>query len=105
MAHSIKTIKTLYPHFRNPGQAKTTLSTLRLYLHNIANNPLEPKFQKIKKENKAFQDRIAKITGATNFLKAAGFEEDEEYFSLNNINIEVLHQGIKMLEEVILTLE
>ena len=105
MAHAIKTIRTLYPHFRNPGQAKTTLSTLRLYLHNIASNPLEPKFHKIKKENKAFQDRVGKITGGTAFLKAAGFDEDEEFFSLNEINIEVLQQGINMLEEVILTLE
>lgn len=104
MAAAIKTVKTLYPNFRNPGVAATTLNTLKAYITNIMNNPEEEKFQKIRKENKAFQDRIIKVNGAVVFLKAIGFEEEIEFFVLRNINRQLLEEGIRMLEDGVATI-
>ncbi|CAG9315848.1 unnamed protein product [Blepharisma stoltei] len=104
MASAIKTVKTLYPNFRNPGVAAQTLNTLKAYITNIVSNPEEEKFQRIRIENKAFQDRIAKVSGAIVFLKAAGFEEENGFYVLKNRNLELLQEGIRMLDDAIVTI-
>jgi len=104
MASAIKTVKTLYPNFRNPGIAAQTLNTLKAYMINILNNPEEEKFQKIRIENKVFQDRIAKVNGAIVFLKAVGFEEEAGFYALKNINRSLLEDGVRMLDDAVLTI-
>jgi len=101
--HSVKTIKTLYPEFRNPGVAKTCLNTLKIYLSNIQQNPSEDKFKNIRKQNKAFQERVAKVTGGVKFLTAVGFVEEEEFFSFKQVNNSLLEEGLKVLEEALQT--
>ncbi|OMJ88515.1 hypothetical protein SteCoe_9556 [Stentor coeruleus] len=71
---ALKAIKTLHPNYRNPGVAKTCMITLRAYTSNILKNPEEAKFRSIKADNKAFQDRVAKVTGGINYLKAVRIE-------------------------------
>ena len=101
MANAAKAIKTLYPQFRNPDVARTALSTLRVYLNNLLSNPGEDKFRRIKKDNRAFQDRIAKVTGGLNFLKAAGFREDGDFWVMGEIDSALLSDGVRMLEETL----
>ena len=105
IAAALKTIKTLYPNYRNPGVARTTLSTLKIYCGNILSNPHDNKYKSIKIENKAFSDRIAKVTGGVNFLLAVGFLEQNGFYVYSSDNLSVLELGIKMIDEVLVTLE
>ena len=42
------------------------------YLDNIIENPSEEKYRKIRKGNKAFQERVLSLVGAQEFLEGAG---------------------------------
>ena len=77
------------------------VETLCKYLDNIVNNPTEPKFRKIRKSNRAFQERVASLDGSQEFLEGCGFEvrqlegadgvlEDFWYFPEENTDIESL---------------
>ena len=54
------------------------------YLDNIVQNPTEEKFRKIRKGNKAFQERVGSMEGTDMFLEACGFQgqkiEDQEFW-------------------------
>ena len=54
------------------------------YLDNIVQNPTEEKFRKIRKSNKAFQERVGSMEGTEMFLEACGFQnktiEDQEFW-------------------------
>ena len=105
MAAALKSIKTLYPNYRNPGVARTALTTLRVYTSNIMSNPEEHKYRSIKKDNKAFQDRVAKVTGGVIFLKALGFTEQADMFVFSSSDFSLLELGVKMIDETLSTLE
>ncbi|KAG8387283.1 hypothetical protein BUALT_Bualt02G0005300 [Buddleja alternifolia] len=51
--------------------------TLMIYVKNIANNPDEEIFRKIRISNPAFQDRVGKFEEGIQFLELCGFERDE----------------------------
>ena len=44
------------------------------YMTNLLNNPDDAKFKRIRVGNKVFQDRVAVMMGALNFLHAIGFD-------------------------------
>lgn len=46
-------------------------------MQNIINHPDEDKYKKIRMSNKVFQDRVAGIEGALEFLEAAGFVKEQ----------------------------
>ena len=43
------------------------------YLDNVSSNPNDERYRKISEHNKAFQDKVAIIEGAKDFLQAVGF--------------------------------
>lgn len=104
MVNALKAIKTLYPQHRHPDVARTALSTLRIYLNNLLTSPSEDKFRRIRKDNRAFQDRVAKVSGAVNFLKAAGFEEEGDFMAMGVQDSALLAEGVRLLEETLATL-
>jgi len=57
---------------------KTCLNTLKIYIKNLHENPLEPKFKKLKLENKALQTRVLPYEGALDLLDVLGFEKKED---------------------------
>ena len=61
----------------HPDRKDVAFKTLLAYCTNVVDNPAEPKFRRIKKENKAFVARI-KSCGerGTNFLAVCGFADD-----------------------------
>jgi UBX domain-containing protein 6 len=70
---------------------ETCVDTLCKYLDNILQNPSEPKFRKIRKSNKAFQERVASLEGTEEFIRDCGFQvemmpgndgSDEEFWFL-----------------------
>jgi len=58
----------------NPEGLKTCLSTLRIYIKNLQDNPQEVKFKKLKLDNKAFQTRVAPFKEAFELLDVMGFD-------------------------------
>jgi len=63
-------------HTCNSPKDKVTVcvDTLCKYIDNILKNPSEEKFRKIRLSNKAFQERVAVMEGANDFLSGCGFE-------------------------------
>ncbi|KAK3000936.1 hypothetical protein RJ639_020751 [Escallonia herrerae] len=58
-------------------KVKTAFSTLLTYLKNVASNPDEEKFRKIRLSNAAFQNRVGKVEGGIQFLELCGFSKME----------------------------
>mmetsp|Transcript_37482 Transcript_37482/g.84508 ORF Transcript_37482/g.84508 Transcript_37482/m.84508 type:complete len:480 (-) Transcript_37482:75-1514(-) len=77
VAHFLGRLKKQYKDTDKEG-LKTCLSTLRIYSKNLQDNPQEPKFKKLKLENKAFQTRIMPYDGAMDFLEAIGFDKKDD---------------------------
>ncbi|XP_065200657.1 UBX domain-containing protein 6 [Planococcus citri] len=61
---------------KNPDKIAMCVDTLNKYLRNIVSNPVEEKFRKIRLSNKVFQDKVAGMEGAMEFLEAAGFVKE-----------------------------
>jgi len=49
------------------------VETLCKYIGNIISNPTEAKFRKIRKSNRAFNERVASLEGSSEFLEGCGF--------------------------------
>jgi len=77
VAYYLSKMKKQYKDTDSAG-LKTCLSTLRVYVKNLQDNPQDPKFKKLKLDNKAFQTRIAPYEGAIDFLEVMGFDKKEE---------------------------
>jgi len=77
VAFFLNKLKKTYKDSDKEG-LKTCLSTLKIYIKNLHENPLEPKFKKLKLENKAFQSRIVPFDGALDLLDVLGFEKKED---------------------------
>lgn len=83
-------------------RVETCIETLSKYIDNIVNNPTEPKYRKIRKSNKAFQERVASLEGTLEFLEGCGFQsapmefgedgqmEDFWFYPEENSDIETL---------------
>lgn len=81
-----------------PGEdekSKKAFNTLLTYLGNIAKNPSEEKFRKIKLTNAAFQARVGSHPGGIEFLELCGFEKDSAGESMimapEKVNMELLN--------------
>ncbi|XP_071859955.1 GDI interacting protein 3 [Bombus fervidus] len=85
------------------------VETLGKYLENIINNPEEEKYQKIRMQNRIFQDKVAPIEGALEFLNAAGFhqkklmnnDKEDDFLICNADNCDI--ENITMLLEALKT--
>merc|ERR1711915_743428 len=66
-------------HTCNSPREKVELcvETLSKYIDNIINNPTELKCRKIRKSNKAFNERVASLEGSNEFLEGCGFLSKE----------------------------
>jgi UBX domain-containing protein 6 len=77
-------------------QVGLCVDTLCKYLENIIQDPTEEKFQKIRITNRVYQDRVAHVEGAQDFLIAAGFkverlpyqDGEEDFWVFSNENLE-----------------
>jgi UBX domain-containing protein 6 len=59
------------------NKAEDCIETLKKYLQNIITNPTEDKFQRIRMSNRIFCDKVANAEGSSEFLRAAGFHEQD----------------------------
>ncbi|GAB4822019.1 hypothetical protein N2152v2_009065 [Parachlorella kessleri] len=63
----------------HPGEderVKTCFQTLMKFCANVATNPGEEKFRKIRLTNPAVQQRVGSMQGAVEFLELCGFQRD-----------------------------
>lgn len=58
-------------------KAEDCIATLKKYISNITTNPTESKFHKIRMSNRIFCEKVAPIEGSIDFMKAAGFKEQD----------------------------
>lgn len=59
------------------AKVKRAFQTLLTYIGNVAKNPDEEKFRKIRLTNATFQERVGNLHGAIEFLQLCGFEKLE----------------------------
>jgi len=86
IATALDQMRIVYPAHSYPDVMKNCLSTIRKILDNIAKNPNELKFQKMNLSNEAFKNRVADIVGGTFILNACGFQEEDGFLVLKNVN-------------------
>ncbi|XP_039123272.1 UBX domain-containing protein 1-like isoform X2 [Dioscorea cayenensis subsp. rotundata] len=62
-------------HLDEDARVKRAFQTLLTYIANVAKNPENEKFRKIRLSNPAFMDRVGSMFGGIEFLKLCGFEK------------------------------
>ncbi|KAL3003480.1 hypothetical protein AAZX31_08G109400 [Glycine max] len=62
-------------HKEDDARVKRAFQTLLTYVGNVARNPDEEKFRKIRLSNQSFQDRVGSLRGGIEFLENCGFEK------------------------------
>lgn len=74
---------------------KLAWATMLKYIGNIAKNPAEEKFRRIKLSNAAFQSRVASLPSSLTFFELIGFQKDADgealYMPVEKVNAEVLN--------------
>ncbi|XP_019707845.1 uncharacterized protein [Elaeis guineensis] len=73
-------------------RVKRAFQTLLIYVGNVAKNPDEEKFRKIRLSNPTFQDRVGSLKGGIQFLELCGFEklEGDEYLYLPRDKVDMV---------------
>lgn len=84
-------------HKDDEAKVKTAFNTLLTYVKNVATNPNEEKFRKIRLTNATFQARVGALKGGIEFLELCGFEKIEggEFLFLprDKVNRAVLNEA------------
>ncbi|XP_030933627.1 UBX domain-containing protein 1-like isoform X3 [Quercus lobata] len=93
---SVKPSTHLLQEKTNDGaRVRRAFETLLIYVGNIAKNPDEEKFRKIRLTNPLFQDRVGNLRGGMEFLELCGFErtEGDEFLYLpdDKVDMEILN--------------
>ncbi|XP_059632154.1 uncharacterized protein LOC132274829 [Cornus florida] len=89
----------------NDAKVKAAFNTLLTYAKNVAKNPDEEKFRKIRLSNATFQARVGALKGGIEFLELCGFEKIEggEFLFLprDKVDMEVLNSAGSELNNAI----
>ncbi|PRQ25505.1 putative peptide-N(4)-(N-acetyl-beta-glucosaminyl)asparagine amidase [Rosa chinensis] len=59
------------------ARVRRAFQTLLIYVGNVAKNPDQEKFRKIRLSNPSFSDRVGRLIGGIEFLELCGFERTE----------------------------
>lgn len=103
MRECLRTLKQTYKD--DDAKVKTAFNTLLTFAKNVATNPNEEKFRKIRLTNANFQERVGKLKGGIEFLELCGFEKIEggEFLHLprEKVDIAVLQSAGSELNSAI----
>nr|GMD63536.1 vicilin-like seed storage protein At2g18540 [Ipomoea batatas] len=106
MRECLRTLKQ--SHKDDEAKVKTAFNTLLTFAKNVATNPNEEKFRKIRLSNPAIQaaivaqqysqrERVGKLKGGVEFLELLGFEKIEGgeflYLPSDEVDMAVLHSA------------
>ncbi|CAA0819863.1 ubiquitin-associated (UBA)/TS-N domain-containing protein [Striga hermonthica] len=101
MRECLRTLKQ--NHKDDDAKVKTAFNTLLTFAKNVATNPNEEKFRKIRITNANFQERVGKLKGGIEFLELCGFEKMEGgeflYLPKEKVDIAVLHSAGRIILE------
>ncbi|KAL2319266.1 hypothetical protein Fmac_028235 [Flemingia macrophylla] len=70
-------------------RVKRAFQTLTVYVGNVAKNPKEEKYRKIRLSNPLFQDRIGSLNGGVEFLELCGFERTGDFLHLSHEKVDI----------------
>ncbi|XP_058731702.1 uncharacterized protein LOC131603421 [Vicia villosa] len=92
-------------HKEDDARVKRAFQTLLTYVGNVARNPDEEKFRKIRLSNAAFQDRVGALKGGIEFLEICGFEKIDGgeilFLPRDKVEIPVLNSAGSELDSAI----
>ncbi|KAI6695811.1 hypothetical protein NL676_023521 [Syzygium grande] len=92
-------------HKEDDAKVKRAFQTLLTYIGNVAKNPNEEKFRKIRATNPSFQERVGAMKGGLEFLELCGFEKVEggEFLFLprDKVDMAVLNSAGSELDSAI----
>ncbi|XP_057472415.1 uncharacterized protein LOC130760993 isoform X1 [Actinidia eriantha] len=98
-------LRSLKVNHKDEAKVRRAFQTLLIYIRNVAKNPDEEKFRKIRLSNPAFQDRVGNMKEGTEFLELCGFERDEGdkflFLPGNKVDAEVLKSAGTVLNSAI----
>jgi len=102
---------------KNREKIDQCVEGLCIYLRNIISHPAEDKYKQIRVNNRFFQDKIAKVVGAREFLIGAGFEcqkltvneVEEEYYVYkekeDGVDLEMLMDALRSSSPINIVLD
>ncbi|KAH7517567.1 hypothetical protein FEM48_Zijuj09G0078600 [Ziziphus jujuba var. spinosa] len=92
-------------HKDDDGKVRRAFQTLLIYLGNVARNPNEEKYRKIRLSNPLFQERVGSLKGGVEFLELCGFERSEGgeflYLPHDKVDMAVLNSAGSELKSAI----
>lgn len=92
-------------HKDEDAKVKRAFQTLLTYVGNVAKNPGEEKFRKIRLSNPTFHDRVGSLKEGLDFLELCGFEKIEEgeflYLPREKVDMPVLNSAGSELNSAI----
>ncbi|QCE04765.1 hypothetical protein DEO72_LG8g2804 [Vigna unguiculata] len=69
-------------HQGEDARIRRAFQTLLIYVGNVAKNPKEEKYRKIRLNNPLFLDRVGSLNGGVEFLELCGFERSGDFLHL-----------------------
>ncbi|KAF4370267.1 hypothetical protein G4B88_012951 [Cannabis sativa] len=90
-------------HMDNEAKVRRAFQTLLTYVGNVARDPNQEKFRKIRMSNPKFQERIGGMKEGVEFLELCGFERREEFLYLDSekVNMALLNSAGSLLKSAI----
>ncbi|KAJ1409560.1 PUB-like domain superfamily [Sesbania bispinosa] len=82
-------------HQGENARVRNAFETLLVYVRNVAKNPKEEKYRKIRLSNPLFQDRVGSLNGGIEFLELCGFEKTGDFLYLpqEKVDMELLNSA------------
>ncbi|XP_027775364.1 UBX domain-containing protein 1-like isoform X2 [Solanum pennellii] len=103
MAECLRTIQQ--NSMDDAAKVMQAFNSLRMFVRNIATNPDEEKYRKIRISNTAFQARVGHLRGGIEFLEVCGFERttggEHLYMQRENVDFDVLYSAANVLNNAI----
>ncbi|TKY68639.1 UBX domain-containing protein 1-A [Spatholobus suberectus] len=76
-------------HQGEDARVRRAFQTLTVYVGNVAKNPREEKYRKIRVNNPLFQDRVGSLNGGVEFLELCGFERTGDFLYLPHEKVDM----------------
>ncbi|RDX99896.1 UBX domain-containing protein 6, partial [Mucuna pruriens] len=76
-------------HQGEDARVRRAFQTLQVYVGNVAKNPKEEKYRKIRLKNPLFQDRVGSLNRGVEFLELCGFERTDDFLYLPHEKVDV----------------
>ncbi|KAE8651652.1 UBX domain-containing protein 1 [Cucumis sativus] len=97
-------LRSLRHHHKDDSdKVRNAYQTLFIYVRNVAKNPDEERFRKIRLSNPLFQERVGSLKGGIEFLELCGFRKEGEFLYLprDKIDLEALNTAGSLLNSAL----